>query len=175
MKSIDKESLIHKCLTENYKKYYRIAYSYTFQEQDAMDIVQEGAYRAILKSNSLRNPEYADTWICRIMMNEAVRFLNKNRGRTIAMEEIPETGEAAEYIPDKTEELNLKQALCKLNEKDRRIVILRFFEEETLRTIAEIMNLNENTVTSRLYRAMEKLKKYMGTGGAEHGKMETGI
>ena len=75
MRSADKEALVHKCLTEHYEKYYRIAYSYTFQEQDAMDIVQEGAYRAILKSDSLKKPEYADTWICRIMMNEAVRFL----------------------------------------------------------------------------------------------------
>ena len=63
MKSAEKEALVQECLMKHYEKYYRIAYSYTFQEQDAMDIVQEGAYRAILKSDSLKNPEYADTWI----------------------------------------------------------------------------------------------------------------
>ena len=66
MRGVDKEALVHECLVEHYEKYYRIAYSYTFQEQDALDIVQEGAYRAILKSDSLKNPEYADTWMkCR--------------------------------------------------------------------------------------------------------------
>lgn len=156
MKGIDKEDLVHRCLVEHYEKYYRIAYSYTFQEQDAMDIVQEGAYRAILKSGSLKRPEYVDTWICRIMMNEAVRFLEKYRGRTVPMEDMYEEGRE-----DKTEDLDLRQALLKLKEEERRIVILRYFEEEKLETIAEVLDLKVSTVKSRLYRAVEKLKKYM--------------
>ncbi|MDE7057120.1 MAG: RNA polymerase sigma factor [Lachnospiraceae bacterium] len=161
--------MIHEQLIKNYEKYYRIAYSYTFQEQDAMDIVQEAAYRAILKSESLRNPEYADTWICRIIKNEAVRFLERYKGRTVTMEELPEEGSE-----DQIEDLDLKQALTRLNNEERTIVVLKYFEEEKLTTIAQIMDLNLNTVKSRLYRAVEKLKKYM-EGGAEHGKMENGI
>ena len=170
MRVVDRETLVHECLVEHYEKYYRIAYSYTFQEQDAMDIVQEGAYRAILKSESLKNPEYVDTWICRIMMNEAVRFLEKYRGRTVALEEVPETG-----TKDQTEDLDLKAALGKLNDEEREIVVLKYFEEEKLQTIAHVMDLKVSTVKSRLYRAVEKLKKYMETGGAEYGKMEKGV
>ena len=158
MRVVDRETLVHECLVEHYEKYYRIAYSYTFQEQDAMDIVQEGAYRAILKSESLKNPEYVDTWICRIMMNEAVRFLEKYRGRTVALEEVPETG-----TKDRTEDLDLKAALGKLNDEEREIVVLKYFEEEKLQTIAHVMDLKVSTVKSRLYRAVEKLKKYMET------------
>ena len=156
MKGAEKEALVHECLVANYEKYYRIAYSYVFQEQDAMDIVQEGAYRAILKSDSLKNPAYVDTWICRIMMNEAVRFLEKYRGRTAPMEEVPEEGRE-----DGIEDLDLQQALLKLNEEERRIVVLRYFEEEKLETIAAAMGLKVNPVKSRLYRAVEKLKTYM--------------
>lgn len=134
-----------------------------------MDIVQEAAYRAILKSESLRNPEYADTWICRIIKNEAVRFLERYKGRTVTMEELPEEGSE-----DQIEDLDLKQALTRLNNEERTIVVLKYFEEEKLTTIAQIMDLNLNTVKSRLYRAVEKLKKYM-EGGAEHEKMENGI
>ena len=125
-----------------------------------MDIVQEAAYRAILKSESLRNPEYADTWICRIIKNEAVRFLERYKGRTVTMEELPEEGSE-----DQIEDLDLKQALTRLNNEERTIVVLKYFEEEKLTTIAQIMDLNLNTVKSRLYRAVEKLKKYM-EGGA---------
>ena len=125
MKATDKEALIHEQLIKNYEKYYRIAYSYTFQEQDAMDIVQEAAYRAILKSESLRNPEYADTWICRIIKNEAVRFLERYKGRTVTMEELPEEGSE-----DQIEDLDLKQALTRLNNEERTIVVLKYFEEE---------------------------------------------
>lgn len=170
MKSTDKEALVHRCLVEHYEKYYRIAYSYTFQEQDAMDIVQEGAYRAILKSDSLKNPQYADTWICRIMMNEAVRFLKKYRERTVAMGEVPEEG-----AEDETRDLDLRRALEKLSEEERRIVVLRYFEEEKIQTIADVMDLKVNTVKSRLRRAVEKLKKYMESGGAAYGKMEKGV
>ncbi len=169
MRTADKEALIHEQLIKNYEKYYRIAYSYTFQEQDAMDIVQESAYRAILKSDTLKQPAYADTWICRIVMNEAIRFLEKYRGRTIAMDELPEEG-----VNDQIEDLDLRQALEKLDSEERAIVVLKYFEEEKLKTIAQIMDLNLNTVKSKLYRAVDKLKRYM-EGGAEHGKMENGI
>ena len=169
MRAADKEALIHEQLIKNYEKYYRIAYSYTFQEQDAMDIVQESAYRAILKSDTLKQPAYADTWICRIVMNEAIRFLEKYRGRTIAMDELPEEG-----VNDQIEDLDLRQALGKLDSEERAIVVLKYFEEEKLKTIAQIMDLNLNTVKSKLYRAVDKLKRYM-EGGAEHGKMENGI
>ncbi|MBS6398017.1 MAG: sigma-70 family RNA polymerase sigma factor [Clostridiales bacterium] len=170
MKAADREAIVHECLVKNYEKYYRIAYSYTFQEQDAMDIVQEGAYKAILKSDTLNQPEYADTWICRIMMNEAVRFLEKYRGRTVNIEEVPETGQT-----DQIEDVDLQRALNKLDEKERAIVVLRYFEEEKLETIGKLMDLNVNTVKSRLYRAIDKLKAYMETGGAGYGKMEKGV
>lgn len=170
MKSVDKEALVHECLVNHYEKYYRIAYSYTFQEQDALDIVQEGAYRAILKSDSLKNPEYVDTWICRIMMNEAVRYLEKYRKQTVALEDVPEEG-----VSDEIRDLDLQQALSKLNEEERRIVILKYFEEEKLQTIAHVMELKVSTVKSRLYRAVEKLRNYMETGGAAYGKVEKGV
>ena len=170
MRGSEKEAVIHECLINHYEKYYKIAYSYTFNEQDAMDVVQEGAYRAILKSDSLKQPQYADTWICRIMINEAVRFLGKNRGRTVDLSEIPEEGRL-----DRMEDPDLKEALSALDEKDRAIVVLRYFEDEKLETISQMLDLNVNTVKSRLYRAMDKLKIYMETGGANYGKMEKGV
>ena len=41
------EEVIRQCIVKNYQQYYRLAYSYVHNEQDAMDIVQEGVYRAI--------------------------------------------------------------------------------------------------------------------------------
>ena len=150
MRASDKEALIHECLVQNYEKYYRMAYSYVFREQDAMDIVQEAAYRAILKSDLLKQPEYADTWICRIVIHEALRFLKKNK-QTASVEEVLE------------------------HEKERSIVVLRYFEEEKIETIGQIMNLNVSTVKSKLYRAMDKLKKYMEAGGVNYGRLEKGV
>lgn len=169
MRASDKEALIHECLVQNYEKYYRMAYSYVFREQDAMDIVQEAAYRAILKSDLLKQSEYADTWICRIVIHEALRFLKKNK-QIVSVEEVPEQGQE-----DKIEDVDLQRALDKLDEKERSIVVLRYFEEEKIETIGQIMNLNVSTVKSKLYRAMDKLKKYMETGGVNYGRLEKGV
>ena len=170
MKASEKEALVHECLIKNYEKYYRMAYSYVFCEQDAMDIVQEGAYRAILKSDLLKQPEYVDTWICKIVINEALRFLKKNKLASVDMESLPEQGKE-----DEVEDIDLQRALEKLDNQERAIVVLRYFEEEKLENIGKTMNLNVNTVKSRLYRAMDKLKKYMETGGVEYGKLEKGV
>ena len=170
MKASEKEALVHECLVKNYEKYYRMAYSYVFCEQDAMDIVQEGAYRAILKSDLLKQPEYVDTWSCKIVINEALRFLKKNKLASVDMESLPEQGKE-----DEVEDIDLQRALEKLDNQERAIVVLRYFEEEKLESFGKTMNLNVNTVKSRLYRAMDKLKKYMETGGAEYGKLEKGV
>ena len=44
-----KEQAVERALTEGYEKYYRLAYSYVHNEADALDIVQEAAYKAILQ------------------------------------------------------------------------------------------------------------------------------
>ena len=170
MKASEKEALVHECLIKNYEKYYRMAYSYVFCEQDAMDIVQEGAYRAILKSDLLKQPEYVDTWICKIVINEALRFLKKNKLASVDMESLPEQGQE-----DQMEDIDLQRALDKLDEQERAIVVLRYFEEEKIDNIGKIMELNVNTVKSKLYRAMDKLKKYMETGGVKYENLEKGV
>ena len=62
---------------ENYNRYYHLAYSYVHNPDDASDIVQNGAYLAIKNSASLRQPEYAATWIYRIMLNEIFHHLKR--------------------------------------------------------------------------------------------------
>ena len=149
-----KEQAVESTLLANYEKYYRLALSYSRNEADACDIVQEAAYKAILKCESLKNIEYADTWIYRIVINEAYTFLKKRRTEE-NLDEIEEKNISAE---DAYENLDLKQALERLDEKDRTIVVLRFFEDRRLDEIAEILDMNLNTLKSRLYRVMDRLK-----------------
>ena len=52
-----KRDVIEQLLLENYNKYYRLACSYVHNDADAGDIVQNGAYKAILNSNKLQNIE----------------------------------------------------------------------------------------------------------------------
>lgn len=148
----EKEELISRMLLDNYQKYYRLAYSYVHNEDDAMDIVQEGAYKAILHADALRKEEYAGTWIYRIMMNEAVNFVRKNRRDYTEVEEDMAT------IEDRYQDFDLRKAIDALPEEERAIIILRFFEDLTIEQVAQVLQKNVSTVKSRLYRILDKLK-----------------
>ncbi len=150
----EKEKRIEEILLENYDRYYRLAYSYTHNEADACDIVQNGAYRAIRNSYSLRELQYAKTWLYRIMLNEIFRFCNKENREMVSLEEMDAVpGEEVVY-----ENIDLQRALEQLPAKDRVVVEFRFFEDLKLEDIAEILQENLSTVKSRLYRSMKKLR-----------------
>lgn len=149
------DEIIEHLLLENYNRYYHLAYSYVHNPDDASDIVQNGAYQAIKNSDSLRQPEYAATWIYRIMLNEIFRHLK--RPDTISYEDLLIT----EGKPDQYQDVDLRAALDSLSPEDKAIVELRYFEDLKLEDIARILDENVNTVKSRLYRSMQKLKLKM--------------
>ncbi len=147
-----KEKIVEEVILNNYDKYYRLAYSYVHNEADACDIVQSGAYKAILKAETLKNKEYAQTWVYRIMLNEIFTFCKKDN--LITFGEIP----IDEGKEDTYENLDLKVALEKLSKEEKAIVELRYYEDLKIEEIAELLNENVSTVKSRLYRCMKKLR-----------------
>lgn len=148
-----KEKIIEKIICDKYNSYYRMAYSHVQNASDAEDIVQEGAYRAMKNSASLKQIQYAETWVYRIMLNEMYRHMSKNK--TVAMDEFILEGLETE---DRYENIDLRRALEQLQETDRVIIQLKYFEDRKLEEIAEILELNVSTVKSRLYRGLRKLK-----------------
>ena len=147
-----KEQKIEQLLLENYNSYYRLAYSYVHNESDACDIVQNGAYRAILHSDTLRQEKYAATWIYRIMLNEIFRFVKKEQ--PISLDAV----EAEQGKEDTYENIDLQRALDMLPKEDKAVIELKYFEDMKLTEIAEVLNENVNTIKSRLYRGLKKLR-----------------
>ncbi len=144
-------------LLKNYEKYYRLAYSYTKNKEDALDVVQESAYKAIRDCSKVENPAYLPTWIYRIVINTAVDLLRKQQ-KDSSCTGIPEERCGREDIyrdPD------LENALNSLNQTEKTIITLRYFEDLRLEDVARIMNLNQNTVKAKLYRGLKKLRAKM--------------
>ncbi len=147
-----KDAVISEILTTEYAMFYRIAFSYVRSEADALDIVQESAYKAIYNASKLKKPEYAKTWICRIVINEAVTFLRKCKREQA--EPLP-----AELADREREDItDLRGALEKLAPEEKTVIILRFFEDMKLEEIAAVCKESVSTVKSRLYRTLKKLK-----------------
>ena len=148
-----KEALVRSILLENYESYYRLAFSYVHQEADAMDIVQEGACKAMAKARSLREERFAGTWVYRIMINTAKDYLKKyERERGTLREDMAAPGKSGV-------DLELREAVDRLPMQEKTLIILRFYEDKPLAEIAEILQENLNTVKSRLYRTLEKLRR----------------
>lgn len=162
MAALKKEQIVENILIDNYRKYYCLAFSYVHNEADALDIVQEGAYKAILKSETLRNEEYAATWIYRIMLNEIFGFC---RSRKASPLEDEMAGGSLLMSYDNSaccaDEIDLYNAIKKLSEEEKKILQLRFFQGLRLDEVSEAMDMKLSTVKSKLYRAIEKLRLSM--------------
>ena len=169
------KALIEQIILENYNQYYRLAYNYVHNEADAFDIVQTGTYKALQSSHTLNKPEYAETWIYRIMLNECFRHLKQPK--FFSYESMQEDGELdLRYTEDNYANIDLQRALDSLSDKDKAIVILKYFEDKTLEEIANILNENISTIKSRLYRSMKKLRNALSNDNSQNaGKSKNEI
>ncbi|MBE7721578.1 RNA polymerase sigma factor [Lacrimispora indolis] len=144
-------------IIENQKKFYRLAFSYAQNQEDALDIVQNAVLKALDHYESLKNPDAIKTWFYRILVNESIYFLKKDKKEIASGEElgleIPYYEQGYEPSEDLYDEIN------QLDTETQNIIKLRFFEEMSLKEIAEITGANLNTVKARLYRGLKLLKQ----------------
>ena len=157
MKSV-KLKTVEAALLEHYPSLYRLAYSYVKNPDDAMDIVQESAYKAILRAEEMKNEDTIKSWLCRITVNTALDALRKKRRET-GLEYLPETGEEDAY-----EDADLLYALDRLDAREKTVVTLRYFEDLKLSDIVAVTGENLSTVKSLLYRSLKKLRVTLSEG-----------
>lgn len=145
-------------IENNQERYYKVAFSYVKNREDALDIIHNAIVKALQSFHTLRNPAYAQTWFYKIFTNECISFLRKNR-KVVPLEDL-QMPPSAEDLTDihKDEYIDLYAAIDKLPPDMKTIVILRFFDDMKYDEIAEITSTNLNTIKSRLRRALKHLK-----------------
>ena len=143
---------------DNKEKLYRVAFSYSKNEEEALDIVQEAITKALKNINKLKQTEYVKTWFYRILINECLQYKRNKRIITCELSEIENQIESKNMSPD---ELDVYNYVQNLNEKLKTVIILRYFEDMKISEIAKITKTNENTVKSRLYKALKILNTSM--------------
>lgn len=144
-------------IIENQEKFYRLAYSYVKDKDSALDVVQNAICKGLEKCYDLKNQDALKTWFYRIVVNEALQYIRKNRKEIISPD-----GELPEQIYHEAaydREREVYEEVERLPEPMRTVVVLHFYEELTLKQISEITGTNLNTVKSRLYSALNKMEK----------------
>lgn len=133
---------------------YKVAKAILKNDDDVADAIQETALLCWEKLASLKKDAYFKTWMTRILINNCNAIYQK-RSRIISGEILPETGvEEPEYAS-----VEWQQFLQCLDEKYRVVVVLHYVEGFKIREIAEILQINENTVSTRLAAARQKMEK----------------
>lgn len=135
------------------KQLYKMAYLYLGSEASALEAVDEAVYKALKALKQLRQPEYFNTWITRILINECKKEL-KRLSRFTYKEDVY-IGEQEDYHYDA---LPLKEAIASLPEELRGVIILRYFLGYTLAETAEALETPQGTVVTRQRRALQLLK-----------------
>ena len=135
---------------------YRTAYLYLGSEADALEAVDEAVYQALRALGKLREPDFFDTWLTRILINECHKELRR-RKRFGGDAPLPDSAG-----PDAYDALPLKEAICCLPEELRAVIILRFFAGYTQAETAAALDIPQGTVATRQRRALELLRLELG-------------
>ena len=132
-------------------KLYRAALLTLGSESAAVDAVDEAVYKGYLSYQKLRQPQYLETWLVRILIN-VCRDELRRRKRELAVDELPETAQEA------YDSLPLKEAVRRLPAQLRDVIVLRYFTGLTLEETAAALDLPRGTVSTRQRRALALLK-----------------
>lgn len=144
-------------IVENQDRFYRVAYSYTGNKEDALDAVQNAVCKALEAYEGIKNADAVRTWFYRILTNECLKIIKK-RKKIILFDDYGGQEEAyCEQAYGQGEDI--RKELNKLEPDTRGIIILRYFEELSLKEVSGIMNLNLSTVKTKLYRGLKTLRE----------------
>ncbi|HEY1787956.1 MAG TPA: sigma-70 family RNA polymerase sigma factor [Verrucomicrobiae bacterium] len=149
---------------------YSVAIRFTGNSEDAQDVTQAVFIILAKKAARLRPKTVLTGWLYETTRFTAMNFLtNKNRRQTREQEAYMQSA-----LNDAETEINWRQlapllesAMSRLNEKDRMLVALRFFENRSLTETASLLGVNEWAARKRAERALEKLRAYLSKRGVD--------
>ena len=156
------ESELTAYLVEDQARFYRLAYSYLNNREEALDAVQTAVCKALEKQDSLRDAGAIRTWFTRILVNACMDQLRQRKRVTFVP---PEALDAGSYEDPLPEDGSLARRVDALPPEIAAIVKLRFYEELSLQEISAVMDCPLSTVKTRLYTGLKKLRIALETEG----------
>ena len=144
------EGALVKLLARHEDTLYRTAYSYLKNEQDAVEAIQELTYRALKKVHTVKEPTYIATWLVRIIINICLDMKKKqekfvyNNNVEIA---------SADHLP-----FEMADIIASLPIEQQELVYLKYFRDMKNGDIAQLKQIPEGTVKSRLHTTLKRLR-----------------
>jgi len=146
---------------------YRIAKTRLNSDDDISDAIQETMIIAYRKLKKLKDNSKFKSWIIKILINECNLIYKKNNKQNNIYEKIENSSSLDNennFVYTINSMLDFELLINKLNYEERLIVTLFYNSQYSCNEIAEILDMNINTVKSKLKRAKDKIKIYYKGG-----------
>jgi len=163
----DREALAP-LVERHYRRLYRVALSYLRQPDDALDVVQEAFVRACHGASRWDGSADAGPWLSRITVNLAIDRWRRNKRRAQTFTPLAEDDHAASladggrspdrHVQGREAGERVAAALRSLPERQRAVVVLRHYQDQSLEEIARTLDMSLGTVKSSLHRALQRLR-----------------
>ena len=148
---------------------YRLAYYRTFSQMDAEDLTQDVFEQAYRKLATLHEPQRFRAWLYSIAINRCNDFLRKRKytallyKRNTQEQDFSDTekymnNSYGDRIDKKIFWKQVKKIVGKLSSMEREVFTLRFMDHRNINEIASILDKNESTIKTHLYRALNKVR-----------------
>ena len=142
----------------NNKRLFLIALSFTANQYDAEDILQKTFLKLLQTKTEFESDEHIDKWLTFVTVNESKNLLKSAfRRKNTDFEEY-----FATYSFDCEKSEDLFNAVMTLPKKLRTVIHLFYYEDLPIKEIAEMLNIKQSAVKTRLCRAREQLKIELG-------------
>lgn len=142
-------------------KMLAIANSYVNNLHDAEDILMNSFFTCFSKIEECREWKSFQFWLRKIVVNNSINFIRKNRNILYTDVEISEIGNVEEDWEEEMEELNMEEFFSKMPDGYRLIFNLYVFEEKKHHEIAEILNISEGTSKSQLSKSKKWIADFL--------------
>ncbi len=151
-----------------YKKdLYVVAYRFYHNEHDALEAIQETTYRAYKSIRQLREASSAKAWLTRILANYCLNEIRKNK--KLVQEEWHFDQEEKAPL-DWVDRHTVKEHIFKLKKNTQKVIILKYFQDYTIKEISNILNKPESTIKTWLYKGLNQMRANMEKEGVTDGR-----
>ncbi|API92258.1 MULTISPECIES: RNA polymerase sigma factor [Virgibacillus] len=156
-----------KAFAKIFEKYeadlYKVAYVYVGNQDAALDVIQETAYRSFKSIKFLKESQYLKTWLIKIAINCSIDYIrSQTKNKIIDIDKLPLVNEDSRDFTDNIDwKITLNELIQQLEPAEKTVIILRFYNDLTIKQVAKLLEIPLGTVKTILYRALKKLKNNM--------------
>ncbi|TVQ12008.1 MAG: sigma-70 family RNA polymerase sigma factor [Balneolaceae bacterium] len=163
-------ALVNKCLNGDTEAFdelvthhqfamYNTVYRIVGEQDDARDVTQAGFIKAWEHLHTYKSEHRFFSWLYRIMVNEALNTVRAKRVHYELKLVDHHADPADRELLEDEQNSDLAKAIDRLSPDYKAVILMRHFEDLSYKEMAQILDIDEKTVKSRLYSARMKLRE----------------